>query len=278
MEETFGRLQREFISVLPPVFDSNNPDIRWDQQIPILKCQRQMLRISVFALLLHLSRPLLQVDAQQIESVPQYKRHLTLTHRNHLVECAISQQDSVASLHDLMGGNQTKFFLLGFYTFEPAMLLAMHLLSIEDFQGLMARAQSPYETTNFWKSTPLLKAGSVVDIDVGSEKNCRTHINEALRRLIKLLREVSIIAEVGARKLQEVVSRLDRPSVGPCPHQDSPSTYSSPTLKGTVDDQDLSTNTAHEHYADAWFDLHLTPDAWHSNPSASIPPVTLDYF
>ena len=215
VEEIFGRLQREFVSVLPPVFDFHNPDLQWDRQMPMLKCQRQMLRISVFALLLQLFRPLLLFDTEQMESVHHYKRRLAVTQRSHLVESAMSLLDSIACLHDLMGGSQTKFYLLSFYTFEPAMLLGMHLLSFEDFQGLAAKTRTSYEDTSLWK--PARSAQAVnIEIELPSKVECRAHIDRALERL-DMLREVSIIAEVGAQKLRELVSRLDMVTPVRCP-------------------------------------------------------------
>lgn len=76
VEEHYDRLCREFLFNLPAAFDLHNPNKEWDLQRPMLARQRQMLRISVFALLCQIYRPVLLLNSAQINSMAQYKRCL----------------------------------------------------------------------------------------------------------------------------------------------------------------------------------------------------------
>jgi hypothetical protein len=210
-EEQYESLRRDFVFSLPDVFALIEPNKDWDSQLPMLVRQRQMLRISIFALLCQLFRPLLQLSASQMEDMLQYKQDLVLTHRDHLLRAAISLLDSISCLHELMGDNQNRFFLLSFYTFEPAMLLGMHLLSFDSNKKTSRQARAPNECKDFWKSTSVANDANMAHIDVTSHYQCRVHIDKALKRL-NMLREVSAIADLGARKLDQVTAKLNMQS------------------------------------------------------------------
>lgn len=207
-EERCERL-REFSDALPSVFDLENPNTEWDRQLPVLIRQRQMLRISIHVLLCHIFRPTLRLSANDLQSMPQYKRDLVLLHRKYLVDAASSLLNNISCLHDLMGGNHTKFFLLSFYTFEPAMLLGMHLLSINSTRQNLAQAQSSSAGKLLRRTSSDLRSIGVVDVDRQNLAAGRSQLEKALIRL-KILREVSVIADIGARKLSQVISRLEQ--------------------------------------------------------------------
>lgn len=210
-EEQYERLRRDFVFSLPDAFALIEPNKDWDSQLPMLVRQRQLLRISVFALLCQLFRPLLQLSASQMEDMLQYKRDLVLAHRDHLLRAAVSLLDSISCLHELMGGNQNRFFLLSFYTFEPAMLLGMQLLGAESSKRTLSQARAPNECKDLWKSTGVTNDAGMAHIDVTSHSQCRTYIDKALKRL-NVLREVSAIADLGARKLDQVTAKLNMQS------------------------------------------------------------------
>ena len=209
VEEQYEKLRREYVLTLQPAFKLDEPDTKWDRMLPMLVRQRQLLRISVFTLLCQLFRPLLTLKADQVEAMPQYKRDLLFAQRNHLTNAATSLLESVACLHDNMGGNQTKFFLLSFCTFEPAMLLGMHLLGFETSLGLFAQAPesdvSKDPQRNRVAFPTATRKAPVGGLDM---ERCRMHIKTALRRL-NMLCEVSVIASIGAHYLGQLHIRLN---------------------------------------------------------------------
>ncbi|KAH7115003.1 fungal-specific transcription factor domain-containing protein, partial [Dendryphion nanum] len=124
-EECYEEICRSFVSQLPRALDLHAPDTQWDSKLPNLRRQRQTLRISVFVVMCQIFQPLLHLDSDQTEALPQYKRDLLVRHREQLVYSATAVLSSVGELQQLMGGGPSRFFLLSFFTFEPAMLLAL---------------------------------------------------------------------------------------------------------------------------------------------------------
>lgn len=208
VEEQYDMLCREFISKLPAAFDFNSPNKQWDQLSPALALQRQTLRISIFSLLCQTYRPLLHLNQAQIDALPRYKRNLIPRHRAQLVNAATSLLDSVAQLHHDMGGNQTRYFLISFYTFEAAMLLTMHLLSAENASCGASHTGEERQSHDVLDPVDALEEAAPLNSTTPSVARCRAEIVRALERL-DMLREVSPIAELGARKVHQMVARLD---------------------------------------------------------------------
>ena len=213
VEEHYEKLHHDFIVQLPPAFAFENPDTQWDHKLPMLPRQRHMLRISVLVILCQLLRPLLQLSQPCIRAMPQYKRNLLLTHRGHLVHVATSLLSSVSTLHELMGGNQTRYFLVSFYTFEPAMLLGMHLLSVDLALETLREVKSSKELDSLWNTPVAVEAASSIYANQPSIQSCRDYINSAARKL-EMLCEVNVIATTGLRALKNMMSRLDRTAEG----------------------------------------------------------------
>ena len=276
-EEQFERLHHEFISVLPPVFSFTNPNTQWDEQIPTLKRQRQMLRITVLALSLYFFRPLLYLQPAELESLPAYKLNMVLAHREHLVDGAVSLLESVACLHDLMGGTQTKFFLLSFYTFEPAILLGMHLISVDSFYQMLVQARSTQQVSNSWKPERSTEPVRTARADPAQVTRCRLHINKALHRL-NILREVSMIAELGARKLGQLVTRLDALFESSSSSADGVNSYSFSDSNSTMNDMRRNLSNSREGNSKDLFDIDFTRYPWPDSPHQSSTPAILDSF
>lgn len=277
VEEQSERLHREFIYVLPPVFSFANPDTQWDEQIPTLKRQRQMLRITVLALSLSFFRPLLHLQPVELESLPAYKVDLVLAHREHLVDGAVSLLESVACLHDLMGGNQTKFFLLSFYTFEPAVLLGMHLISLDSFYQMLDQARSTQQGSNSWKPERSTEPVRTTRIDPAQVTRCRLHINKALERL-NILREVSMIAELGARKLGQLVTRLDTLFQSSSSSADAVNSYCFSDSNSTMSSTRRNMPDSREGNSKDIFDIDFTRYPWPDSPHQSSTSAILDSF
>ena len=211
VEELYEKLCQEYVARLPPAFAFEDPDTRWDQKLPVLPRQRLMLRISVLVIVCQLFRPLLLLDLVQIRAMPQYKRSLVLSQRGQLVNTANSLLDSVSSLHDLMGGVQTRYFLISFYTFEPAVILGMHIMSVNLAAEALREAQSSSrESSNRLWSSPAAAFEAVdrIHADQSSIERCRRYIKNAYEKL-DMLKEVNIIAMTGVRELGHMLARLD---------------------------------------------------------------------
>ncbi len=271
-EEQYERLRRDFVFSLPDAFALNEPNKDWDSQLPMLDRQRQMLRISIFALLCQLFRPLLQLDASQMEEMPQYKQDLVRTHRGYLLRAAISLLDSIRCLHELMGGNQNKFFLLSFYTFEAAILLCMHLLSVDPSRKILTQTRAFNACKDLWNSTGVANGASMARSNIMSQAQCRVHIDEALKRL-NMLREVSTIADLGAKKLGQVAARLTMELPSLPDHQSSPGSLMGQELGNCAGQVPRNQQTAS---TGSWVDLdtsrHDCPTRFSLNANATVAP------
>jgi hypothetical protein len=202
-EEGYAKLGRSFISQLPRAFDVHAPDTQWDGKLPHLSRQRQTLRIAIYMGVCQMFQPLLNLNAAQVDSMLQFKRDLLAQHREHLVRSAIQVLSSVSEMHQLMGGGTHRFFMLSFCTFQSAMLLCLHLLTDACHQALAGDVtqseqqllgRRPFQTC--------------IATDVTSPQTCRQHIEHALR-LLRTLQDVNAIARIGARKLEQVLMKLD---------------------------------------------------------------------
>ncbi|KAL9087358.1 MAG: hypothetical protein Q9165_006655 [Trypethelium subeluteriae] len=202
IEEIYERLNQEFVDQMPPQFDLHNPDLQWDEKLPMLSRQRQMLRIAIFAVLCQLFQPLLHLAPEHIQNMLQYQRDLVWKHHNYLVNAAVALLESVSQLHELMGGKANRFFLLSFFTFEPAMLLAMCIMSTVSSHKILAEGQLDKRRTSLFDHAEMNLRRTYTAFQ------CRAHIIKALERLT-LLQETNRVAKIGSRKLKEVLPKLD---------------------------------------------------------------------
>ncbi|CAL8574990.1 hypothetical protein XPA_000936 [Xanthoria parietina] len=68
------RFHAEMIDTLPAAFRVHDPELKWDHELPNLKRQREIFRISIFATLCSLLKPLILTstnNAQAVESIKQ---------------------------------------------------------------------------------------------------------------------------------------------------------------------------------------------------------------
>ena len=208
-QQIYQRLQDEFIAMLPPSFRLTNPSTQWDSEMPFLPRQRCMLRISVFILLCHLFRPLLQLTSSQISSLPFYKRNLLPLQSKYLVNAAFSVLDSISSLHQLMGNRPTtRFFFLSFYTFEPAMLLGLYLLSKKQFSRYMSDASERDDRDLLSEYNTISSFATAIAVKPPNDQKCREALDNARQRL-SAFSDHSPIAKIGGRKLDEVIGRIN---------------------------------------------------------------------
>ena len=269
VEENYEKLRRDFISTLPDAFAFDTPDTQWDERMPTLIRQRYMLHISVLVILCQLLRPLLRLTLSEIQAMPQYKRNLLLTHRGLLVDAAISLLDSVAGLHENMGGNQTRYFLLSFYTFEPAMILGMHLLSIDLALEALNQARTSSDTHRLWKTPVSFVAASHIHADSSSMTQCRKQMEKAFERL-QMLCEVSVIAAVGTQTLGEMIAQID--SVLQKSHQDQggPSDVTIPDTGLPTSQMIDSAINFQGNPIEPWVDMNNMQDGWLDESAAPL--------
>jgi hypothetical protein len=203
-EEDYAKLGRSFISQLPRAFDLYAPDTQWDSKLPHLSRQRQTLRIAIYIGVCQMFQPLLSLNASHVHSMLQFERDLLVQHREHLVRSAIEVLSSVNKVHRLMGGGTHRFFMLSFCTFQPAMLLCLHLLTLNVSQQALTGdlAQSKQELLG---RRPIQICTTT---NATSPQTCRQHIEDALH-LLRSLQYVNTIAQVGARKLEQVLMKLN---------------------------------------------------------------------
>ncbi|KAL8729313.1 MAG: hypothetical protein Q9166_004810 [cf. Caloplaca sp. 2 TL-2023] len=190
------RFYAEMIDKLPAAFRIHDPELKWDDDLPNLKRQREMFRISIFATLCSLLKPLILAPTNKAQAVSASDKKLVARLKITLIEAIMELLDSVGRLHTLMGGKQNRFFLLSFFTFHTAALLGMCLLSLES--NLKAAKQGANS-----KSTK----GQPSDLQLYSEQG-RNRMEESLTRL-RMLSEVSPIARIGVMLLEKIMAKLD---------------------------------------------------------------------
>jgi hypothetical protein len=203
-EEAYAKLSRSFISQLPTAFDVHAPDRQWDSKLPHLSRQRHTLYIAIYIGMGQIFQPLLSLRAEQVDLMLQFKRDLLVQHRELLVRSAIRALLSLNEVYQLMGGKTHRFFMLGFCTFQAAMLLCLHLLTLDASQqapsGNMRQMEQQFPGSRIFQAC--------MSSDLASPQTCRQHIEQALS-LLRSLQTLNTVARVGVRKLEQVLIKLD---------------------------------------------------------------------
>ncbi|KAL9001252.1 MAG: hypothetical protein Q9188_005505 [Gyalolechia gomerana] len=193
IDKHIRRLKSELIDNLPPAFRINDPEYRWDEKLPNLRRQREMFKISIFATLSSLLKPVITAPANRTQTQSASEKKLVAKLKLSLIEAVVSMLDSVKRLHKLMGGKQNRFFLLSFFTLEPAALLGMCLLSVDAKEGK--------------HGTSTKSKGNVAEVAQFYLEG-RKRLEESFARL-RMLSEVSSIARIGVKILEKILARLD---------------------------------------------------------------------
>ena len=157
-----------------------------------------MFRISVFATICILLRPMVIIPASAVRALSASDRKLVVKHRESLIKAAMDLLDSVATLHSLMGGRQNRFFVLSFFTFEPSVLIGIYLMTPR------FGAKEGIQTLSTSKSFRGMAAQERDRWKLGFLK-----IREAFTRL-KMLSEVSLIARTALRVLEKMRVMIEK--------------------------------------------------------------------
>ena len=198
INDKMDMLRVNLIEKLPPAFRLDDPDETWDEQLPHLRRQRQMFRISLFAVICMLLRPMVIIPASAVRAMSASDRKLVVKHRGSLINAAMEVLDSVAKLHSLMGGQQNRFFLLSFFTLEPAVLIGIYLMTPR------FGAKEGRQTLSALKPSRGVAAAQERDI----WKHGVLKMEEAFARL-KMLSEVSSIASTGLKVLEKMLVMIN---------------------------------------------------------------------
>ncbi|KAI4246683.1 MAG: hypothetical protein LQ352_006330 [Teloschistes flavicans] len=282
IDQHMRKLNTDLIDKLPPAFRINNPERKWDEGLPNLKRQREMFRISVFATICSLLKPIIVGPAAGAQAATVPIKKLVAKLKISLIEANIQMLDSVAKLHELMGGKQNRFFLLSFFTLEPAALLGMSLLSLEGHG-------------KDGKQVPNLKnAKSQIAENQRYWEKGRMKMEEGRARL-KMLSEVSSIARTGLKILETIIAQLDKKTSNKrpneAPHAKSTVAPAARVPISPVSDEDSARSEFHfpareasaPHVSTALDGVHLeeaaglsiTPPYSHSERSRNSPPFSM---
>ncbi|KAK2760574.1 trascription factor [Colletotrichum kahawae] len=197
-EATYERFCNEFLTTLPPAFALES-STQWDERLPMLPLQRQNLHTTIFESLCCNFRPVLLQNPACLDRLPVYKRVLLFSQRRALAVAALRVLESVSKLHTILGGCHTRFVGIIFPTFEAAVLL-VGLCMDSDFPG--KSEDGPLTTLSI---DPLGLGKAHV-----SREQCLRAVDDALARL-RMLAEVSNMAEVAAQTLTQLLSKMPRP-------------------------------------------------------------------
>ncbi|ORY72187.1 uncharacterized protein BCR38DRAFT_494240 [Pseudomassariella vexata] len=178
----------EFLAKLPASFRLQ-PDKTWDKRHPKLPLLRQMLHIAIYHSLCWSFRPLLWT-LQDTDRLPKFKQVLLYSQKRAMAVAALHVLDAVGTLHRFLGGSHSRIIGLIIPTFEAAALLVCLCLDVE-FPEEYGGEPGPGKINRIDPlRTSLIEA-----------------VQNALRRL-RMLADVSSVAEVGAQSLEGLVAKI----------------------------------------------------------------------
>lgn len=197
-EERYEKLCSEFLTTLPSAF-ALQPNKQWDERLPMLAKQREILFISIFESLCYNFRPAILQDASHL---PKYKQVLLSSQQKALAVAALYVLEGVSRLHSLIGGSQTRYTGIIQPTFEAAVLLVSLCMD----QSFLGDVES--HSSSVTKVDPL-RAGMANLTRAG----CMKAIRDALS-LLQMLAEVSNMADVGAQSLAKLIRKVAKQPTG----------------------------------------------------------------
>lgn len=194
-EERYETFCSTFLQKLPAVF-ALQPDKQWDERLPTLAIQRQLLHIAIFESLRWNFRSTLLQTPDQFEHLPRYKKVLIPHNKKALAAAALNLLENVSNLHIMMlGGSHTRYAGVVVPMFEGAVSL-LCLCADKDFPGDIVEGRHTI------KMDPLaLRISNVTRVE------CMQAARTALSCL-QTLQEVAKFAEVGSRTLARLIDSV----------------------------------------------------------------------
>jgi hypothetical protein len=204
-EQRYERFATEYMPALPPAF-ALRPDTKWDDHLPKLAMQRQLLHIAIFDSVCWNFRPLLSLTPDHVAGLPAYKRVLLRSQKRRMCTAALKELEAVSTLHSLFGGSHTRFAAIIFNTFEAAIVLLC----------LCTHPDCPFDLGQEEDDEILgLKVGGIL-----TQTKMIEAAAEAFGRL-RALAEVSELAASGARIMAQIMAQLVARGTNPSPGQGS---------------------------------------------------------
>jgi hypothetical protein len=201
-EERYDKFCREYLSQLPPAFALADPDETWDNRLPKLPVQRKLLHTAIYDSICWNFRPLL---LRRVVPLPVYKSVILSSQKKKLAAAALYALDNITRLHALLGGGHTRLAGIVFSTFEAAVQLVCLYADPTFPEDCPPRHMAP---PGALKMDPL-QAGVYNVTRLG----CLQAVKGALKRL-KMLAEVSSMADVGASTLVQLLIKASEVSAG----------------------------------------------------------------
>ncbi|KAJ5892904.1 hypothetical protein N7504_009595 [Penicillium tannophilum] len=198
-EKKYDKLCAEYLPSLHAAFAIDHPDTAWDQALPKLPMQRQLLYIAIFDSVCWNFRPVLLLKPDYIAGLAPYKRVLLESQKQRLAMAALKELEAVTALHSMFGGSSTRFAAIIFNTFEAAVLL-LSLCSHIDFS---------YDQGD--GNTNILGIQAKL-----TYKKAMEAAEQAIGRL-QILAERSDMAAAGARVAAQVFAKAAKSKESTCP-------------------------------------------------------------
>ncbi|KAK5625852.1 hypothetical protein RRF57_001568 [Xylaria bambusicola] len=206
-EERYEKFCLEFLTQLPAPF-ALVPNKKWDQDVPGLSRQRQLLHIAVYNSICNNFRSLLLMKPAQVFALPKYQQELLYRQKKYLIHAALGMLDAVKVLHQLLGTTQTRLFPIVFHTFEAAILLWGLTFHVRDGQNGVHTPEcgALHTTDTLWPSfTRPMGAPEATQTDT-SHSRCVEAIQEAQDRLQRLA-VFNSTAAAGAKALADLLCK-----------------------------------------------------------------------
>ncbi|KAJ4414382.1 hypothetical protein N0V85_003175 [Neurospora sp. IMI 360204] len=255
-EERYDKFSRDFLSQLPPAFALADADESWDRLFPKLPLQRQMLHIAIYDSLCWNFRPLLFRDASSSLSLPPYKVLLLRSQKRGVAGAALRSLEGVARLHALMGGCHTRLPSIVISTFEAAVLLlrlwADPSFPEDDSCSNMYQQQQQQQQHITPRVDPIR-----ANVHMVTRPACMEAMEGAVKRL-KMLAEVSSMADIGASTLVELLKRTTSEHVVGNNQLETDASTSKNNLTRTMDRMHVATQD-HGQEVESVESLHNTP-------------------
>ncbi|KAK3293717.1 uncharacterized protein B0H64DRAFT_327830 [Chaetomium fimeti] len=209
-EEVYEEFCSSFLQTMPPAF-ALEPDTQWDEHLPTLVMQRQLLHIAIFEQICWNFKPTVLQQSDQVSRLPLYKQVMMSHGKRALAAAALRLLQCVSTLHRLMGGSHTRFSGIIVPTFEAAVPL-LCLCADPSFPGdtIQHGGPLPYGNGNGNSSNSHGRSANPLEARIGqvTRAECVQAARDALATL-ETLAQVSEVAEVGARTLARLISRVD---------------------------------------------------------------------
>lgn len=191
-EQRYEKFCAEYLPSLPPAF-ALAPQRKWDNRLPKIPMQRQLLHICIFDSICWNFRPLLLLKPCQIECLAPYKQVLLQAQKKLLAIAALKELETISALHSMFNNCHTRFGVIIVNTFEASVLL-LAICTHADF--LTDQEDTP-------------------DQFLGLEESrlTRNRLMQAVKKgldRLKTLAEVSEIASSGARTLSQLFANATR--------------------------------------------------------------------